>query len=417
MNLFNSCLVLVVACLLGARAVAQLPNEHLVTLAQATPQQGWQVTQAAEQNPAEETAADQHRLRRTIVKSFTVDNKAVLGIDNRFGDVSVSLWDRNEIRVEITITSSSEDAGRAKKKLEAVQIDERHEGSTYLFKTIVAKELTDAQEGDEKESVTTSTSSEQELPNGLKMSWRSSVKQSGGLIRIDYRISMPKTNRLTIKNSFGDTTLPDFWAPLSVESSFGNVYGSALNNLTNKIKSSFGNVSLRDVQHGDLTMSFGDLDINSGNVLFIQQKHGKLNIGQANKVDMRTSYTHALIGSVKQSGKFRMNYGRQFRVEQIGAGADKIDVEASYTTVALPMQSIPNCNFDITVTHGGFSYPTLSNLQLLTQPGTPPSPPVGLSLTPPARPARARQYVGKVGNGEGPSIRVVTTYGDVRFNK
>ncbi|WP_375446393.1 hypothetical protein [uncultured Fibrella sp.] len=389
MNLFNPYIVLVAACLWAASAVAQSPDEQPATVAQTAPQPARVMAPQALFELQEETD-DRTEMHRTIVKSFTVDAKDALSIDNRFGDVNVSLWDRNEMRVEIAITSSSQSADRARQALNAVSLDERRDGETYLFKTVIAA--------------------------GFEGGWKKGDRRN--FLRVDYRISMPKNNKLAIKNSFGNTIIPDFWAPLSVESSFGNVYGATLNNLTTKIKASFGNVSIRDVQHGNVVMSFGDVDINSGNVLSIQQTYGKLNIGETNKVDARTSYTDALIGSVRQSGKFKMNYAKQFRVERIGASAEKIDVEASYSTVALPMQSTPNCDFDVTVTHGGFTYPTLPNLQLLAQPGPPPPPPLtGVSITSPARSGRVRQYVGKVGTGEGPSIKVVATYGDVRFNK
>jgi hypothetical protein len=388
MNLFNPYIVIAATCLLAAQAYAQAPDDHPITVAQtAPPPVTW--TALSPLIELQEGTEDRTEVHRTIVKSFVVDAKDALSIDNRFGDVNVSLWDRNEMRVEIAITSSSQSADRARQALQAVTLDERREGDTYLFKTVIA--------------------------DGFDGGWKKGDRRN--FLRVNYRISMPKANKLAIKNSFGNTTIPDFWAPLSVESSFGNVYGATLNNATTKIKASFGNVSIRDVQNGNVVMSFGDLAINSGNVLSIQQTYGKLNIGETNRVDARTSYTEALIGAVRQSGKFKMNYAKQFRVERIGAAADKIDVEASYSTVALPMQSTPNCDFNVTVTHGGFTYPSLPNLQLSAQPGTPPNPSRGLAVTVPARPSQARQYVGRVGNGAGLSIKVVSTYGDVRFNK
>ncbi len=387
MNLFNPYLV-VAACLLAACAYAQSPDDQPITIAQAAPQPAtW--TALSPLIELQEGADDRTEVHRTIVKSFMVDAKNALSIDNRFGDVNVSLWDRNEMRVEIDITSSSQSADRARQALQAVSLDERREGDTYLFKTVIA--------------------------DGFDGGWKKGDRRN--FLRVNYRISMPKANKLAIKNSFGNTTIPDFWAPLSVESSFGNVYGATLNNVTTKIKASFGNVSIRDVQNGNVVMSFGDVAINSGNVLSIQQTYGKLNIGETNRVDLRTSYTDALIGAVRQSGKFKMNYAKQFRLERIDAAADKIDVEASYSMIALPMQSTPNCDFDITVTHGGFSYPSMPTLQLSAQPGAPPTPPTGPSVSVPARPNRPRQYVGRVGTGEGPRIKVVATYGDVRFNK
>ncbi len=334
----------------------------------------------------ETTAGERTELRRTVVKSMSADPKMTLAIENQFGDVAVSVWERAEIRVDMTIISSADDPQRARMALNAVTLDEQRQGDTYLFRTVIA--------------------------GGTDTNWKR--RDRTNFLRVDYRISMPKTNSLSIKNKFGNTILPDFWAPLSVESSFGNVSGAALNSLETNIRSSFGNVSLRDVAHGTLTMSFGDLDINSGNVLTINQTHGKLNIGEANRVEARTSYGEALIGAIKGSGKFKTNYARQFRVGRIGPAANQIDVESNYSSVALPLQSVPNCDFNVTMTNGTFNVPELANLRMTVPP---PTPPVGALAPMPPRPPRARHYAGQVGTGAGPRIRVVATYGEVRFNK
>ncbi|MBO0935201.1 DUF4097 family beta strand repeat protein [Fibrella sp. HMF5335] len=321
---------------------------------------------------------DRTELHRTIVKSYTVTAKDALSVDNHFGDVTVTLWERNEMRVEVAVTSSSDKPERARKVLDAVTIDEQRKDDTFSFKTIIA--------------------------DGFDGGWKKGDRQN--YLRVDYRISMPKANRLAIKNSFGNTTIPNFWAPLSLSSKFGNVYGADFNNPNTRIQAEFGNVSIRDIQNGTLTMSFGDIDINSGNVLSIVQDYGKLKIGETNQVDARMSYADASIGLIRQSAKLRLNYARRFLLGQVGASANKIDVEANYSTVAMPVQNESNGNFDITVTHGGFSYPNLPSFRLTT----PPSPP---SL--PRRPSQTRQYIGQFGTGGGPHIRVVATYGDVRF--
>ncbi|MEZ0483550.1 hypothetical protein [Fibrella aquatica] len=411
MNLFNPYLVFATASLLTARAFSQTTVGDAVAVA---PQPAPTLYLEASQE-----AVDRTEFTRTITKSIPVDSKAALSIENRFGDVSVSLWDRNEFRLQIMVTASSPDAGEAKKALNAVQIDERREGPLYAFKTLIDKEFESSQ-ANGKESETQSIGDERTYPNGLKTSWKVSRKESGTILRISYRISMPKENSLTIKNSFGNTIIPDFWAPLSVSSKFGDVTGAALNSANTKIKASFGNVTIRELQNGNLDMAFGDLDINWGNVLQIEQKHGKLTIGETNKVDAKTSYGRTLIGAIKQSGTFKTKYAEQFRVAKLGSATTRINVESNYSSVSLPMQSTPNCDFDVTVTNGGFSYPNVPNLQLLAQPGPPPTPSTGvLSIAPvrPVRPNQPRQYVGRVGNGEGPTIKVVATYGDVRFNK
>lgn len=413
MRLFNPRL-LAAACLLSAPIYAQSPAPDAWAVAARPAPEGW---------GTEPELVDRTEYTRTILKSIPVDAKAALSIDNRFGDVSVSLWEKNEFRVQIVISASSEEADKASKALNAVQIDERREGDTYLFKTVIDKDYESNPENDKRTGagVITSSGGESKTNSG-SVNWKFSRKESGTSLRITYRIQMPKGNGLTIKNSFGNTSIPDFWAPLSVSSKFGDVSGAALNSLNTKIKASFGNVTIRELQNGNVNMSFGDLDIHRGNVLRIEQSYGKLNIGETNRVDAKTSYGRALIGIINQYGKFKTSFAEQLQVSKIGPATEHVDVESNYSSVVLPMQSTPNCDFDVTVTNSHFNVPTVPNLRMMT----PPNAPAGMNLTgtatPPTpprtpHPARTRQYVGRVGNGEGPRIKVVAVYGDVKFNK
>lgn len=386
-NLFNLALLLLLSLVLSTECDAQAQSETAVATLHAPPfpplPPRTVVLSFASHPPAgpntQDVAGERTELHRTLIKSYAVTANDALSINNHFGDVSVALWDRNELRVEISIMSASDDPDRAKRALDAVTIDEQRNGNEYGFKTVIGDAFS----------------------KGVKRNDRSTNQ-----LRVDYRISMPKANALTIRNKFGNVTLPNFSAPLTVDSQFGNVYGSALSNALTKINASFGNVTIRDVQNGNVKMSFGDLDINTGNVLSIVQEYGKLRIGQTNRVDARVSYADAVIGAIRQSGTLKMNYTKLFRLDQLAASADQLNVVANFSTVALPVQPQTNCDFDVTVTHGGFSYPTLPNLRLTAQPPQAPAAP---------RPGKRQQYVGRIGTGEGPRIKVVSVFGDVKF--
>jgi hypothetical protein len=379
MNLLQNLLSQLVVSLFLATSALLLPDCQAQDTVPAPPAPPRQVMlRFVGQQPAspDEAAQDRTEYTRTILRSFIVDPKAALAIDNRFGDVTVSLWKKNEFRVQIAILASSESPDWATKALNAVTVDEDRQDHVFSFKTVISDDFS----------------------RGWKRFERRNV------LRVHYRISMPEANALTIHNKFGNVTLPDFSAPLRLDTQFGNVYGSALSNAATTINAQFGNVSLRDVQHGNVSMSFGDLDINSGNVLTIKQNYGKLRIGETNRVEARMNYADAVIGAIRQSGKLDMSYARQFQLNQLAASADELEVNAKFSTIALPVLPQSNCDFDVTVTHGGFTYPTLPNLRL-TLP-TPPTPP---------RPGMRRQYTGRVGTGDGPRIRVVAVFGDVKF--
>lgn len=378
-NRFN----LLAVCLLASAAGYAQPEPATLPPLPPTPPERIVAAYASTPSPVDPLAAqegtqERTELHRRLIKSYAVTPSDVLSIDNHFGDVTVSHWDRSEMRVEVVITSSSENAERARRALEAVTINEDHKDNAHGFKTHIAEAFS----------------------GGWKKGDRTNF------LRVDYRIAMPRANGLTIRNKFGNVNIPDFSAPLAVESQFGNIYGAAMTNPATTINASFGNVSIRDVQNGKVKMEFGDLDISSGNVLTIVQNYGKLRIGETNRVDVNMSYADAIIGAIRQSGKLNMNYTKQFRLEQLPASADQLEVNAKFSSVALPVQTQTHCDFDITVTNGGFTYPTLPNLHLISQPGSAQAAP---------RAGKRQQYVGRVGDGDGPRIRVVSVFGDVKF--
>jgi hypothetical protein len=64
----------------------------------------------SEDNPIEK--------KKTITKSFTVDTKDKLSINNQHGEVKVELWNKNEIKVDITITGYGNSEKKAQELLD-----------------------------------------------------------------------------------------------------------------------------------------------------------------------------------------------------------------------------------------------------------------------------------------------------------
>ena len=73
--------------------------------------------------------------KKTIIKLFDVDSKDNLVIDNQFGEVTIGLWDKSEIRVQIVISANSESDERVQKYLDAVSIEEKRTGNQILLRT------------------------------------------------------------------------------------------------------------------------------------------------------------------------------------------------------------------------------------------------------------------------------------------
>jgi hypothetical protein len=315
--------------------------------------------------------------KRTIIKMYDVDQKDKLMIDNQFGQVNVTLWDKSEIRVQIIVTANASTDERAQEYLNSVEITDKREGDQIILHTELQKK----------------SSSWGNWSNG------NGEKQ---YVRIDYSVQMPRNNALSIRNKFGNTNVASFRAPLNIYTRYGNFTADQLTGSLNDIDVAYGNADIGNMEGGKLAIAYSNLALDKANVIVLTNRFGKLKIGEVNKLDANISYSGASIGTLGGSCKMQLNYSGGFKIGQLKS-ADNVDIEANYSSVALPLNAETGYDFNVSVTYGGFNYPNGQSMLFTTQPASN------------ASPGKVKQYTGKIGTGSGPRVRVVSRFGDVSF--
>ncbi len=320
--------------------------------------------------------------KKTIIKLFSVDANDALTVDNQFGKVSIGLWDRNEISIQITITANSSSDERVQQFLDAVTIDEKRSGNQIVVRTNFSQNATS---------------------NWNMSSWKSNGERN--FVRIDYAVMMPKQNALTVRNKFGNTSIPDFHAPLSVFNRYGNFDANELTNHRTDIDVAYGKAIINALSTAKLDMAYGSLDLNQVNVLTLVNKFGKMHIGDVGKLTADIDYSgSSSIGTLRESGQIKLNFSSGFRIEQVPQTASTVAIQASYSSVMMPADN--GSDFDVTVSYGNFTFGNGSSMRFTTQPG---------DTDGHRGPRLTKQYIGTVGRGTGPKIRVVSKFGNVQF--
>ena len=235
------------------------------------------------------------RKQRLINKTYNVTADDKLEIDNQFGNVVVSTWDKNEITVDIEISARASSEERAQEIMNKIDVKDGRDGKTIWFKTKVG-----------------------EINNKDKNS-NSNGEHSERGFYIDYIIHMPESNSLDIANSFGKTEVPAFKGLVTLTSKFGSLNTGKL-----------ANVDQIDVEFGKAYIT----SVNNGKVIFKFNKESRIG-----KVD----------GTVKISSEFSQNV--QFNV------ADEItelNVVESYSGVRLVVNKDLSAQFDVHTSFGKF---------------------------------------------------------------
>jgi hypothetical protein len=171
--------------------------------------------------------------KKVITDSYPLTEKSVVKIVNTYGNVNVYDWDKNEVKVEVTITVKSENEKLAQAMLDEITINESNR-DPILFETKIGSN-------------------------------KNNNKKTNFII--NYKVYLPQRAKLTVKNSFGDINIEDRNGLTNLNASFGDINLGNLVNLES-LKIEFGNVVAKKVNVKKLNANYTDVDIKSleGNV-------------------------------------------------------------------------------------------------------------------------------------------------------
>lgn len=337
--------------------------------------------------------------KKVISKSYSVDAKDRLSIDNQHGDVKVELWNKNEVKVEITILAYANTEAKAQKLIDNVTINtasiNRGDGEQISFKTMI-----DADNGSWSWGNSWSWSKKEEDCDNCPQNKRG--------VEINYVVFMPKNNALVINNKYGKTIVSQFSAPLKIMSNYGSFSSDRLMGGAKDIYIQYGSGNIKQMDDGNLSISYSKLNIDKANNLKLNNNYGSLILDDINNLDGMIQYSSGKIGKINESGKLMISYSDGVVLSELSKTLKSLDIRSNYTAVKLPMNSDTNADFEVTTSYANFKYPQ-SRVTFTVNPDNNDDDDlkVGWQAT--------KTYKGKIGKGAGTKIMIRTNYAGVKF--
>jgi hypothetical protein len=212
-------------------------------------------------------AGDWVEKEKSYSKSYPLSSTDRVDIKNQFGKMEINTWDKSEIKVDVHISVSADDEGVASEVLDQIHINDSKDGASVRFHT----NIDEAHHGHKDRNI--------------KMN-------------IDYVVYLPASQMLTLENSFGPTTLPDYSGALELTSKFGDLQAGRLSNVKSlDVEFNSNKTSrIKAIQGGELTLKFSKLDIGelSGNIHGEFQFCSELSLKvtkDIKELDIKNSYT------------------------------------------------------------------------------------------------------------------------------
>jgi hypothetical protein len=288
------------------------------------------------------TLAQDVKRTRMINKSYDVKADDKLWIENQFGNVVVSTWDKEQITVDIEVAVRASTDEKADEIMKKIDVKDSQDGNNIRFKTKV----------DNIHNM-----------NGNK--GRGDGDQRG--FYIDYVIHMPDNNRLDIDNSFGKTEVPAFKGGIALTSKFGSLNTGKLDNV-DMIDVEFGKCYITSINNGKVAFKFDQearIGQVGGTIKITSEFSQNVRVGIANdikelslfesysgirmvvdkelsaEIDVHTSFGHfhnESDFSIEEEKEDAGDYGPHFDKDYSGKAGDgkaRIKVKSSFGTVRL----------------------------------------------------------------------------------
>jgi len=299
-------------------------------------------------------------LVKNYSKTYSVDANDVLSIENKYGNVTVNTWNRNEFKVDVQIRVSAGSDDATSKLLNSVSVSDAKNGSTVAFRTNI---------------------------EDIKTSWFSGFGNGSRKIQIDYVVYMPIKNDLVIDNRYGAITLPDLDGRITINSAYGSLKAGSLPG-ESVLRVKYGNANMGNLGNCTLQLSYGDLAVTSINTLTAD-----------------VSYSPVKIGKLHSEGTINLRYGGGLQIGDLDRAVRSLVISSSYSNVDIGLSGDEIADFAITTHYGDFNYGdhavTITDKDRDDDRGFHPT-------------KNYKGYIGKGGSGK--TITISANYGNVKFN-
>lgn len=322
-------------------------------------------------------------MERKVKRVFQVTPDTELSVSNKFGRVHINTWEENQISVEVVITAEMRNENKTREFLDDVQI-KMWEGSSRVSLETVYK---DNQNNNKEESFS-----------------------------VNYTISMPSANALTVENKFGDIYIADLTGKLDIDLKYGNLKGAKLTG-SSEIEMGFGGGNIEELGNSDLDIKysnltiykilntnleqgFSDIEIEDAGNIDLHSKYGSLALGTIKSVEGSAGFTDFRIDEVSGSVDLDLEYVGGFRISKVKKEIQGMKIAAKFTSMDIKIEEGVSADFE-----AQFKFSDLHARDDV----------VDLNYV--VKDNNTNEYRGQIGTGGRGLIKIDSSYGDLRLSK
>ncbi|WP_299799505.1 hypothetical protein [uncultured Maribacter sp.] len=283
------------------------------------------------------TALAQEKVSKKTTKTYPFNNSGELHLENKYGNINIYGWTKEEVSITINITVTDKKKENANDLLKRINPAIRRSDKFISVNYSIG----------EKNSGFFSNLFDKANPFDFDRS----------NIQIDYIVYLPKKAELEIVNTFGDVFIEDWAGILKADVQHGDMW---MNDNLNKadINIKYGKLRAKNINYANLNVSNGALDMDHANTMRLNSSGSHIDLQQAeslefysNKDEVEINEIGTLYGNIKFS-KLRIHSLKKdidlnlkisdLWVESIPTASSRIILEQESSEVSISILNFPH---------------------------------------------------------------------------
>jgi len=252
---------------------------------------------------------------KIIKKEFDISPTGTTSLSNKYGRIEVKTWDRNRVKIGVTIVVNTSSESKAQQVFDQIQIHFSNSPDRVRAETEINQR------------------------NSSWFDWGSSKNDYA----IHYEVFLPPTNNLELENKYGDVVVEALEGRGDIAVKYGDFRLERLGD-DSKLNLAYGNGVLHEAADLTTEIRYARLTLKAIKDLAIESKYSKIFIDRAGDIRSLSKYDNYELGEIRDltnEGKYD-NFSIQL--------ADKVKIESKYTELNIEQL---NRSLNVDMEYGG----------------------------------------------------------------
>ena len=283
----------------------------------------------------------QEKVSKTISETFEMTNAGELQVDNKYGNITIHGWSKNNISITVDIVTSH------KKRENAQNLLDRIESNIKVMTDFITirSEIAEKNKGFLAEYFSKANPFDFDRSN----------------VQINYSIYLPVNAVVDINNKFGDVILEDWTGKLKIDVQHGDIWINK--NLKNAdIVLKYGKLKAKNIHFGSINLKNGSLSLGKSKDLRLYSSKDEITIDAVEAIHGALEFSNVALANLDDEIDLVMKIA-EFKVSNIHSADAQINIQQQSSEIVLNVQDF-SFRFNATLEEGLLRLPkTFENVE------------------------------------------------------